>query len=293
MANFIRNYFYGKPGKRDFTEADLPENRLQLFLQVLDVRKGGMAELNLIYLLIWLPAIAWTFLNWAQLMVANVPTAAGLEQIAFTWLLILFPLIAITGAFNAGLSHVLHLWARDEHCFTFADFKAGLKENWKQGLLFSALDGLVPLLLFLCVRFYLGLSRQSVAYMLPLAIAAIAALIWFLAAPIVPVLIVSYHSSFGGHLRNAILMTLAQLPRSAAIRLITLALPILTLLSALFFPGAMGWIMAIASMLYAVILLSFNRLIWASYANFLGEKYLNPKIPGARTDIGLRPKEGA
>ena len=291
MANFIRNYFYGKPGKRDFTDADLPENRFQLFLQVLDVRKGGMVELNLIYLLSWLPAIAWTVMVFASFMAMNVPSSEHVQQALYTWILILTPLIALTGPFNVGISFVLHRWARDEHSFTFADFKQGVKENWKQGFLFSIVDGIVPLLLFLCDRFYLNLTERSPLFYLPLAVATIAALIWFLAAPVVPVLIVSYQASFGGHLRNAILMTLAQLPRSIAIRLITLAVPIAAHLSFTYFYPAIGWIFGIGSMLYAVILLAFNRLIWASYANFLGEKYLNPKIPGARTDIGLKPKE--
>ena len=291
MASFFKNYFHGKPGKRDFTEADLPENRLQLFRQVLGVRMGSMVGLNLLYLLIWLPAIAWSALSYLQLVILDEPTAELLQQILYTWLLILFPLIAITGPFNVGVSYVLHRWARDEHSFTFGDFRSGMKENWKQGLLFSALDGLVPLLLFLCGRFYLSLAGQSALYLLPLVAVAAAALVWFLAAPIVPVLIVSYSQSFGGLLRNAILMTLAQLPRSVAIRLATLVVPIFTFLAVLFFPGALSWITSVALILYMVILLAFNRLIWASYANFLGEKYLNSKIPGAPTDIGLRPKE--
>ena len=66
LRDLFRNYYYGKPGKRDFTEDDLPENRVQLFFQVLGVRKGNMIGLNLIYLLIWMPAALWTVLTWAS-----------------------------------------------------------------------------------------------------------------------------------------------------------------------------------------------------------------------------------
>ena len=291
MANFIKNYFYGKPGQRDFTEADLPANRIELFKQVLGVRKGSMIGLNLLYLLIWVPAIFWTIMNFFSMMVLNVPTPQELQQIAFTWLLILFPLIAITGPFNVGLSLVMCRWARDEHSFPYADFFAAIKENWKQALLFSAIDGLVPLLFYLCATFYTGMAEQSVLFLLPLAVSAIAALMWFLAAPIVPALIVSYRQNFRGILKNAFLMTFAQLPRAAALRLATLAAPILAILSFLFLPGQYPLISGLISVLYAVFLLAFNRLIWASFANYLGEKYLNTKIDGARTDIGLRPKD--
>ena len=291
MASFFKNYYSGKPGKRDFTEADLPTNRRQLFMQVLGVRLSSMTGLNLLYLLTWLPAIAWTTLNFMQLMSMRAPSPELVQRLLYTWLLILCPLIAITGPFNVGVSCVLQRWARDEHSFTFADFKDGVKENWKQGLLFGALDGLVPLVLYLCDRFYTGLAERSPLFFLPLAAAVIAGFVWFLAAPVVPVLIGGYRQNFLGQLRNAILLTLAQLPRSIALRLITLAVPIAAHLCLVFFPAAIGWVMGIGSVLYSVILLAFNRLIWASYANFLGEKYINPKIPGARTNIGLRPRD--
>ena len=290
MAKFIRNYFYGKPDQRDYTDADLPANRIQLFKQVLSVRWSHMTGLNLFYLLFWIPAIIWTFLNAAQFLVVNVPTPEEVRQIAFSWLLLLVPMIAITGPFNAGISLVMCRWARDEHSFPYSDFWGGVKENWKQGLLFGVLDGLVLLLFYLCVTFYMDMAGQSPAFLLPLAVSVIAAALWAMAAPIVPALIVSYRQGFWGILRNAFLMTLAELPRAIAVRMITLAVPVLTVLGIQFFPGAFNWFTGIASILYTVFLLAFNRLIWASFTNFLGEKYLNPKIDGARTNIGLRPK---
>ncbi len=292
IRDLFRNYYYGKPEKRDFTEADMPENRVQLFWQVFGVRRGSMVGLNLLYLLIWLPAAAWTLLNLAQVVQQLSAQAAGgtLRQILFTWLLILFPLIAITGPFNAGISLVTHRWAQDEHSFTYADFKEGMKNNWKQALLFSTLDGLVPLVFYLCVNFYLSMAARSALFLLPLAVAGIAACLWFLAAPLVPQLIVSYRQSLWGILRNAILMAMAELPRTVGLRILTLLAPIAAAASLLFFPNALRWIAMIATALYAMILLAFNKLIWASFANFVGEKYLNAKIPGARTNIGLRPK---
>ena len=191
---------------------------------------------------------------------------------------------------DVGISQVMHRWARDEHSFPYMDFKIGMKENWKQGLLFGALDGLVPLVFYLCVRFYAGMAAQSSLFLLPLAVACLAACVWFLAAPLVPLLIVSYRQSLWGILRNAVLMALAQLPRAVGFRLLTLTVPAACLASLLFFPGALRWLAMIACALYAIILLAFNKLIWASFANFLGEKYLNARIPGAPTNIGLRPK---
>ena len=92
MANFFNSYFYGKSRKKDFTEADLPANRLQLFRDTLMVRKGSMVGLNLLYLLIWIPAVLWTFINLVQLYLAPYEDPAALgaffHQVAASYLLV-------------------------------------------------------------------------------------------------------------------------------------------------------------------------------------------------------------
>ena len=46
----------------------------------------------------------------------------------------------------------------------------------------------------------------------------------------------------------------------------------------------------IAAMLYLLFMVAFNKLLTVSYANWLCETYMNPKIEGAQTNIGLRPE---
>lgn len=296
FRDLVRNHLYGKPGKRDFTAADLPGNRVALFGHVLNIRLGRMTGMNLLYLLFWLPAAGWSLLNGLQLMnlASTLPARevwAALQQALYNYLLILFPLIALTGPFNAAMSDVFRRWARDESFFPLATFRAALRANWRQGLLFGLLDGILPLLIFLSGRFYLALVEQSPVFLIPIILLVAVVALWLMAAPLMPLLIVSYELRFAGVLKNAFLMTLISLPLSLLIRLGTLAVPILAVLSMYFFPGALVYVLAIGSTLYMVFLLSFNKLVWASYANALGEKYLNANIPGARTGIGLRPKE--
>ena len=296
IKDLFRNYIYGKPNKRDFTEADLPENRVQLFRHVLGNRMGKMVGMNLLMLLFWLPAIAWTALILLNVVsILALPEAELLtmfHQIMNTWLVILFPLIAIAGPFNVGASDVFRRWAQDEHCFPMITFRAALKANWKQGLLFGVVDGLVPLLAYLAARFYWELSVQSKVFLVPVVLALLLMLLWLLAAPLVPQLIVGYELRFVSVLKNALLMTLVSLPRSIAVRLVTLVVPLLGVAVMYIFPSGIGVLLFFGPLLYAAFLLSFNKLIWASYANALGEKFLNPRIPGAPTNIGLRPNRG-
>ena len=286
--NFFKNYFYGKSDKRDFTDADLPTSRLQLFKDVLMVRKSSMVGLNFLYLLIWLPAVIWTFMNILQL---QLQPAEVISSLTFTYLLLLCPMIFITGPFRIGISYVMRNWARDEHAFPFLHFKTGMKENWKQALLLSLVDGLLPLIVYVCVYFYAGMAQGSILFWLPIAIVLIAALLWVLSAQLLPTLIVTYRLTFPQAVRNALLMTLASLPRAILIKLATLALPILSGLMMFFFPAVLSYVLPIVIVLYAVFMLSFNKLVTASYANALCEKYLNTMIEGAPVNIGLRPKD--
>ena len=290
---FFKDYFYGKSGQRDFTEQDLPANRFQLFREVLKVRRGSMVGLNFLYLLCWIPAVLWSFLNLVQLSaIAEGLSEATLGNLLYSYLLVLFPLIAITGPFTVGVSRVMRNWARDEHAYAFGDFIAGLKENWRQGLLYSLICGAVPLLVYICVSFYAGMLAASPLFYLPLAVTLIAALLWSLSAQLMPTLIVTYRLRFTGVVRNAVLMTLAALPKAIGIKLATLAIPAILLLLMQFAPPAMRWAVPAALVLYAVFWLSFNRLILASYSNACCEKYLNSKIEGAGVNIGLRDENG-
>lgn len=293
LPSLFKNYFYGKSGKPDFTQEDLPANRLLLFRDVLSVRRGSMMGLNLMYLLCWLPAIFWTFLNLMQLYQLEADPAAlgaAVNNIFYSWLLLLMPLIALTGPFNMGVSRVLRNWARDEHSFLLSDFAEALKSNWKQGLVFGCIHGAVPFVCYLCGDFYAAMAKQSPLFYLPLAIILAMGALWQLIAMILPTMIVTYRQSFSGLLKNAALMTLAALPKAILIHLTTLAAPLLIVALWMVFPAALGWATAAFAAAYAIILIAFNKLICASWANALCEKYLNPKIEGARTNIGLRPK---
>ena len=103
-------------------------------------------------------------------------------------------------------------------------------------------------------------------------------------------LLITYDLKFKDVLRNSILLTLAKLPFAVVIRLATLAFPALAVGLGLLIPSIDMHILFVLSVLYLVFLVSFNKLITVSYANWLCETYINPRIEGARSDIGLRPE---
>ncbi len=57
FGKMMNNYYYGKSGKGDFRREDMPETRMQLFKETLRTRFASLIRLNLLYALIWLPAM--------------------------------------------------------------------------------------------------------------------------------------------------------------------------------------------------------------------------------------------
>lgn len=295
FRNIMNNYFYGKQGKADFTLENLPQNRRQLFGEVLKVRWSAMFGVNLLYMVIWLPAIIWTMLNLVTLYTmlsdtAGTFTGDDILGMFATYLLIMIPCVAITGPFNAGVTYVLRNWARDEHSFVLSDFKDAVKANWKQALAVSLIDGVLPFLLYTCWRFYGSMLVQSSFYVVPIALVVLVVILWKLGSMLIYPMMVTYSLKLKDLIRNCVLMTIAKLPQSVAIKLATLVVPALALGLALLIPNIQMQVLLVVALLYFVFLVAFHKLITVSYANYLCETYLNPRIEGARTNIGLRPE---
>ena len=79
FGNMMNNYFYGKAGKGDYRIEDMPQNRFQLFGEVLKVRWSAMIGVNLLYIVSWLPAAAWTIINLMMLDLRRSAGRAGLS----------------------------------------------------------------------------------------------------------------------------------------------------------------------------------------------------------------------
>ena len=296
IRDLMNNYFYGKQGKGDFTIENLPQNRRQLFLEVLKVRWSALFGVNLLYMVFWIPAIIWTTLNVVALFnmlsaEAGTFTSEDLWGLVATWLLILAPCVAITGPFNAGVSFVLRNWARDEHSFVLSDFKDAVKENWKQALVISVIDGVLPFLMFTCWRFYGGMLSSSMFYILPTALTLLVSILWSLASMLAYPMLITYALRTRDGIRNCLMMTVAKLPFAVLIKLLTLVVPAAAFALALLVPGIQVQVLMVLSLMYLLFMVAFNKLITVSYANWLCETYLNTRIEGARTNIGLRPED--
>ena len=360
------NYFYGKSGKGDFRKDDLPDTRMKLFRDTLRTRLSGLCRLNLIYMLIWIPAALVLLLNvsnlwnriqteaaiseynyseYAELLqskemeltlseedynqyreylqerdrvYADASYEAYLERVGadsegtltreqfqavqtngatemqngLLWLLIyLFPCIAITGPFTAGLSYVTRNWARDEHAFAWSDFKDAVKSNWKIPLLLSTITGALPALIYQGWITYGRMANQNMIMAVPQMLVVMVGAIWAISITYMYPLTVTYDLKAKGVLRNGLLLGIARLPFSVGIRLLHCVPTVIAFIAVWFFGVDPLFGLILLCGYYMIIGFGLSRFITASYTNAVFDRFINPQIEGAKVNQGLREKE--
>ena len=99
-------------------------------------------------------------------------------------------------------------------------------------------------------------------------------------------MMVTYDLKFRHVLLNSVLITMRRLPLSV----LAFALPIGIPIAVLWLFGGNMYVMAGVTFLYLIVGFSLTNFIQIAYANACLEKYLNPLIEGAETNIGMRDK---
>jgi uncharacterized membrane protein YesL len=328
FGRMMNNYYYGKSGKGDFRKEDLPQNRRQLFLDTLKTRLSGLCRINLLYMLIFLPAmIVMMFFftniisNTSNLMIMeendyasysemvkesgrevsvteeqyNELKNAGINAVdlmdneLFRMLIWLIPCLAITGPFTAGLSYVTRNWARDEHAFIWSDFKDAVKENWKQALVLSAITSILPLAAYVGWRFYGNLAAQNVIMIVPQVLVVLVVIIWSISITYMHPLTVTYKLKTKDIIRNGLLLGVARLPMSVGIRLLHCVPALIGAALIWFWNPMIGMLILFAY--YALIGFAISRFITASYTNAVFDRFINPRIEGAKVNQGIYTPE--
>ena len=204
---FFDRMYYGKAGKRDYSEMDMPKNRVSLFFMVLKDHVFDLVKVNLMQVIFWIPFLLWTYINLAAVQSIDTETVlagadgaadlmSAISGYAMMWLIGLIPCIAITGPSSAGAAYIMRNWARDQHAFLFSDFKDAFKSNWKQALGVSALTSIVPVVAYTAVSYYGSMAKTSVVMLLPLMIVLSATLMYTVMLPLLYPMMVGYELSF-------------------------------------------------------------------------------------------------
>ena len=329
FGRMMNNYYYGKSGKGDFRKEDLPQNRRELFRDTLKTRLSALCRINLLYMLIFLPTMIMLMVFFTNtlsttsnlMMIEQNDYASYVEQMQeaeqevriseedynalksqainyndlldsalFRALIWLVPCLAITGPFTAGLSYVTRNWARDEHAFIWTDFKDAVKANWKQSLVLSVITSVLPLLVYVGWRFYGQMAEKNPVMVVPQVLVLLIALIWSISITYMHPLAVTYELKMKDLIRNGLLLGVARLPMSVGIRLLHCVPAVIGGILIWFWNPMIG--MLILFGYYVLIGFSLSRFVTASYTNAVFDRFINPRIEGAKVDQGLyKPEE--
>lgn len=323
FGKWANNYYYGKSGKGDFKKDDLPQNRWQLFWDMLRTRLSGLFRLNLTVFAAWLPLIFVIgyyvnhLFNWMNIVEMynqylatgqlaesmTMESIARMEEIlagmdvyqflgqilkeciagACLWCI---PCILITGPVQAGLAYVTRNWARDEHAFAWSDFKDALKANWKQSLVISGITSLIPIIIYTSWNFYGDLANtQGIFFIIPQMLVVTMSIVWMLSLVFMYPIIVQYEIKTMGLIKNGIMLAIARLPQTIGIRLITL-IPAAIAIIALLMTNSLLALLILACY-YVIIGFCFTRFVYASYTNGVFDKYINVHMEGVQVNRGL------
>lgn len=282
MSGFINNYYYGKAGKADFTPENLPDSRPKLFFEMLRIHFAGLCAVNLFYLIFCIPAILWTVSFLPVLMAAEADMQAVWSSLTL-YLIGMVPCLTIAGAGAPGLMYVCRNWARDQHAFLVSDFKDAVKGNWKQGLVVGLINGLSLLISYVGVMYYGQMAQTGLFWVVPEALVVMMLALWWMINMLIYPMMVTYDMNLKTLIRNSALIAAARLPWSILFLLGAFAVPMAI---AMFVPYgylAMG-------LMYLVVGFALTGFVYASYANSCFDRFLNPKIEGAKVNMGLRDK---
>ena len=308
----ITRMLEGKERSEEYARSTLPTNRWQLFWDIFKGNFGKIVKVNLLTLIFFIPLIA-VIVIYSMLVQSNgiiypfganlgvgypaVPGQAGLyELLSLQNNFLLFIGIALSSVIaSIGLSggmYVVRNMVWTEGIFVSNDFWRGIKLNYKNALqtaLFFCLMLFLSGTLISFVDFSLatgGLGKwqkiwmhvsRATSYLLIVFSAMLT--LWMIA------LGVNYKFKFFQMLKNACLMTIGTLPQ-------TIFFGVIALLPFALFLINSSFMMVIAIFVGLLFGFSFALLVWLDFAQWVFDKYINPKISGAKVGRGIYNKDG-
>lgn len=311
----ITRMLEGKERSEEYARSTLPTNRWQLFWDIFKGNFWKIAKVNLLILVFFIPLLIVLIFQGLMLdsygasepfggnLGIGYPMAPELyghaESLTLTTNLTTNIGLVITSFIAAvGLSggmYVVRNMVWTEGVFVTNDFWRGVKLNFKNALqtaLFFTLIFFVCQLLINMSDYVMAVGLESmsngqltwlrisqgVSYVF-MTVAALMSL-WMIA------LGVNYKMNFVVMVKNSFLMMLGTLPQTVFFGVIAV-LPFLIVA----FGGSM--LTAFGVIAVAVFGFAYALLVWLDFAQWVFDKYINPKLEGAKVGRGIYNRDGS
>ncbi len=308
----ITRLLEGKEKREEYARSTLPTNRWGLFWDVFKGNFGKIVKINLLTLLFFIPLIAIIIISsminesngiiypFASTMGVGYPfySTTGLSEMLtlqtdlFTFFAIVISMFIAAVGVSGGM-YVIRNMIWTEGVFVANDFWRGVKLNYKNALQTTLFFTLVLTLCQTLINFSnftlvisntSGFQRVlfniSEAFSYVLIVVAAMMSMWMIA------LGVNYEQKFFTLLKNSFFVMLGTLPQ-------TVFFGALALLPFIFFLFGGSFFMMLGIVFLILFSFSWVLLLWLDFAQWVFDKYINPKIEGARVGRGIYNKDGS
>ncbi len=309
----ITRLLEGKERSEEYARSTLPTNRWQLFWDIFKGNFGKIFKVNVLILIFFIPLIAVVLLGgvYEESMGITYPFGANLAigypatpntQGLAEWLTVQSEFILYLGVLVtafiaavglAGGMYVVRNMVWTEGIFVANDFWRGVKLNYKNAMQTA---------IFFCVVLLLGKTAINISSFtvatgelskfqeVMLVISQVTSYVLIAMALMMSVwmiaLGVNYKMGFFVMLKNSFLMTVGTLPQTVFFIALA-AIPLLLFL--------IGWtfLTVVAVVMCLLFGFSYALLVWLDFAQWVFDKYINPKIEGAKVGRGVYNKDGS
>ncbi len=309
---FITRMLEGKEKSEDYARSTLPTNRWQLFWDIFKGNFGKIVKVNLLMLIFFIPILGMFIFNYmlnemngtlypfGGNLGIGYPAAPGQqglsEMLAFYGdAMVSVGLVISSFIASVGLSggmYVIRNMIWTEGIFVTNDFWRGVKLNYKNALqtalFFTVIFGISNALISMSEwmmaigemgKFQTVMLQISVAMSYVIIVLAAAMSLWMLA------LGVSYKLKFFTMIRNAFILTIGSLPQ-------TIFFGILAILPFAVFLIPNEFFLVIGVFIVLLFALAYALLVFFDFAQWVFDKYINPKIKGAKVNRGIYNRNG-
>jgi hypothetical protein len=308
---FVARLLEGKEKSEEYARSTLPTNRWQLFWDIFKGNFWKIVKANLLTLLFFIPVIfvvgmylimvesngiIYPFGANLGLGYPAAPAQQGLsEMLALQNGSVLYIGLFIASVIAAvGLSggmYVIRNMVWTEGIFISNDFWRGIKLNYKNALqtvLFFCGILLISGTLINFSEFSIALGGVSKGEIVWLRISQVASYTAIVVASMMSfwmiALGVNYKMGFLLLLKNSFLIMIGTLPQTIFFGVLALLPFALLLLGSEFF-------LALGIVISILFGLSWVLLVWLDFAQWVFDKYINPKISGAKVGRGIYSKD--
>ncbi len=223
----FRFYNYSKPG-RGINKADLEKAGASLYFDIFFRRIWKMIILNIMYLVVSIPAIVISLIissyfvtalaSFAGINIAENATGIFLLNILFS---IVFFQVTGSGPASAAKSYVLRKYVKDTHAWVYSDFFENIKSNFKQGICVYIINMLLTATLMFSYISYSYMWKNSLGNILAIII-ILTATVFVMMQMYVYQLMSSVELKVKYIYKNALALTIIKLPWNILVMALTL-----------------------------------------------------------------------